>query len=237
MTLSIIAYDDVEDLLGAAVTSCVIAAGRRVLHVRPGVGAAVAQAHSEITWGDDILDALASGKSPDAAIAAHRREDVQIAAINRAGASAAYTGRGCDRHAGHARGGLVTVQVNTAQLPDACQRMIGAFQTTEAPLAERLVAALAASGGDARGRQSAAVIVTGPGLLRGDADEPHVDLRVDDHRDPVEELARLLSLHRAHCRMRRLLEHAPPVDEAEVTNLLTLHPEDPFLRRASARLL
>lgn len=178
MMLSIIAYDDGDDLLGAAVTSCVLAAGRRVLHVRPGIGAAVVQAHSEITWGDDILDRLAAGMSPDAAIAPHRGAGVQIAAIRRGGTLAAYTGRGCERHAGHATGDSVSAQVNMAQLSDACQRMVGAFETNQAPLAERLVAALAASGGDARGRQSAAVIVTGPGELRGNADEPHVDLRV-----------------------------------------------------------
>lgn len=114
--------------------------------------------------------------------------------------------------------------------------MLDAFRAARAPLAERLVAALGASGGDARGRQSAAVVVTGRGPLRGDADEPHVDLRVDDHRHPVEELRRLLSLHRAQCRMRQMLDGALPVLEAEVTGLLATHPEDPFLRRASSRL-
>lgn len=236
MTLSIIAHDKLGDLLGAAVTSCVLASGRRVLHVRPGIGAIATQAHSEITWGDDILDTLACGETPEAAIAPYHRDDVQVAAINDSGVSAVYTGQACDGHAGHRSGDGVTAQANTARLPDATQRMLDAFQTTKKPLAERLVAALAASGGDARGGQSAAVLVTGRGPLRGDADEPHVDLRVDDHRDPVEELSRLLLLHRAQCRMRQMLAGALPVDEAEVADLLAIHPEDPFLRRASTRL-
>jgi uncharacterized Ntn-hydrolase superfamily protein len=236
VTLSIVAYDADHDLLGAAVTSCVLAAGRRVLHVRPGVGAAVTQAHSEIVWGDEILGALASGETPEAALAPYLRDDTQVAAVGGAGELAVHTGYACDPHAGHTRGDALTAQANTAQVPDASQRMVNAFSASEGRLAERLLAALGASGGDARGQQAAALIVAGPGPLRGDAGEPHVDLRVDDHRDPVAELTRLLSLHRATCRMRQLLETTLPVDQAEVAELLALHPDDPFLRNASLRL-
>lgn len=236
VTLSIIACDPQLRLVGAAVTSCAIAAGRRVLHVRPGVGAAVAQASSEITWGDDMLDLLAQGASADEAIEPFMRDSNQVAVIDFSGRFAVHTGQGCDRHAGHAGDRAVVAQVNTAALPDAAERMLRAYLDEAGPLAERLVAALAASGGDARGHQAAAVIVGGTTALRGYADEPHVDLRVDDHRDPVGELRRLLALHRAHCRMRTISE----LDEHErlptLEALLDAHPGDPHLERAVARL-
>ena len=104
------------------------------------------------------------------------------------------------------------------------------------PLAEALIAALDASGDDRRGKQSAAVIVTGTGPLTGYADEPHVDLRVDDHREPVGELRRLLDLHRAHCAMR--LAFAASAKDggfdllAAIAPLAERHPHDPHLARA-----
>ncbi len=122
MTLSIVAYDADHKLLGAAVMSCVLAAGRRVVHVHPGVGAVVTQAHSEIIWGSNVLQALVSGESPEAALAPYRRNDVQVAVIDRTGQVAVHTGQGCEPHAGHTTGDAVSAQVNTAQLPDASQR-------------------------------------------------------------------------------------------------------------------
>ena len=104
-------------------------------------------------------------------------------------------------------------------------------------MAERLVAALDASGGDAaRGHQGAAVIVTGFGPLRGYADEPHVDLRVDDHRNPVGELRRLLALHRAHCEMRRIQDVPEEQRTLVIEALSREHPGDPHLERALRRL-
>lgn len=120
-------------------------------------------------------------------------------------------------------------------LPDAWHRMVGTFAETAGPMAERLVAALAASGGDVRGRQAAAVMVTGgvPGDdLAGFWFEPHVDLRVDGHHDPVPALARLLALHRAHNEMRRVAS-LQGSDRLEVLlPLLAAHPNDPHLARA-----
>lgn len=236
MTLSIIARDPDAGVVGAAVTSCAIAAARRILHVRPGVGAVVAQGSSEITWGDAILDLLERGTSPaDAIKAVSFDETTQVAALAFDGELAVHTGSHCDPHAGHATGVGVSVQVNTAARPDAADRMLAAFAGARSPLAERLVAALAASGGDARGQQGAGVIVTGQTPLRGYEDEPHVDLRVDDHRDPVAELGRLLELHRAHCTMRSI-RNSPPDDQLPVlAELLGRHPGDPHLRRAVQR--
>ena len=235
MTLSILAFDPNDDVVGAAVTSCVLAAGRRALHLRPGVGAVAAQASSDITWGDDILDALQAGATVADAIAPFRREDTQLAVIDFAGRVAGHSGAACLPHAVQVLRKGVTAQVNLAALPDAVDRMLTAFDATaDQPLAERLVAALAASGDDSRGKQSAAVYVTGRAPLNGDTDEPHVDLRVDDHREPVAELARLLSLHRAHLSMRETFLGEVGGAEGTLGPLLDEHPDDPHLRTALA---
>lgn len=100
------------------------------MHVRPGVGAVVTQAHSEIIWGSSVLEAPVSGGSPEEALAPYRRNDVQVAAIDGTGQVAVHTGQGCESHAGHRTGDAVSAQVNTAQLPDASQRMVRAFQAS-----------------------------------------------------------------------------------------------------------
>lgn len=183
-----------------------------------------------------MLDLLAQGAAPEEAIEPFKRDASQVAIIDFSGTYAVHTGQRCDPHAGHSCDRGVVAQVNTAALSDASQRMIDGYLNNSGPLAERLVGALAASGGDARGHQAAAVVVTGTTPLRGYPDEPHVDLRVDDHRDPVAELQRLLALHRAHCRMRTIGE----LDEEErlptLEALLEAHPGDPHLERALRRL-
>ena len=236
MTLSILAFDPKDDVVGAAVTSCVLAAGRRVLHLRPGVGAVAAQASSNITWGTDILDALQAGATLADAIAPFSREDVQLAVIDFTGRVAGHNGAECPSHAAQIFRHGVAAQVNLAALPDAVERMLAAFDAAvDQPLAERLVAALAASGDDSRGKQSAAVYVSGRGPLNGETNEPHVDLRVDDHREPVAELSRLLSLHRAHLAMRETFSGEVGDAEAVLTPLAEAHPDDPHLRTALAR--
>ncbi len=236
VTLSIVACEREERVVGAAVTSCAIAAGRRTLHVRSGVGAAVAQASSEIAWGEELLDRLGGGADARLAIEPFKRGTSQVAVIDFSGAYAVHTGEFCDPHAGHASARDVVAQANTAAQPDAWQRMIDAYLDSKGPLAERMVAALAASGGDARGQQAAAVIVTGTHPLRGYPDEPHVDLRVDDHRDPVAELQRLLALHRAHCTMRAIDHLDGPERIRTIGAMLSVHPGDPHLESTLRRL-
>lgn len=189
-----------------------------------------------LRWGDELLDAAEAGDDPEAAVRLWAQPDNQLALVDIQGRVGVHTGSGCPGHAGHATADDVSAQANLAALPDAWHRMVAAYAETAGPMAERLVAALAASGGDVRGRQAAAVMVTGgtPGDdLAGFWFEPHVDLRVDGHHDPVPALARLLSLHRAHNEMRRVANlHAP--DRLEVLRpLLAAHPDDPQLTRAA----
>jgi uncharacterized Ntn-hydrolase superfamily protein len=229
VTLSIVAFND--GLVGAAVTSCVIAAARRVIHIDHRSGACVTQASSDITTGEAVLAIMRAGTGADRALDDFRRADVQIAAVDFTGQIGVFTGADCDPYAGHHQVRTVSAQANTAALPDAWERMIRAYEhSIGQPLAERLVAALGASGGDARGQQAAGVIVTSTDPYNGDATEPHVDLRVDDHRNPVDELARLLSLHRAHTAVRR----AEPDNIIETAaRWLPSHPNDPYLQAAA----
>ncbi|HET6873401.1 MAG TPA: DUF1028 domain-containing protein, partial [Acidimicrobiales bacterium] len=92
MTLSIIAREADTGLLGCAVTSCAVAAGRRILHVRAGVGVSVAQASSMLSWGEDLLDAAAAGRDPAEAVAALARADNQLALVDAAGRVGVHTG-------------------------------------------------------------------------------------------------------------------------------------------------
>ena len=232
VTLSIIAFDAETETVGAAVTTCQLAGGRRIIQVRPGIGAVAVQDGAEIPWRESVLDAIAAGSSPASAIEPYAIEDVQVAAVDFGGRVAAHTGTGCGAPAGHAVDGSVSAQANLAALDGAWNRMLEAFHQADGPLAERLVAALRASGGDKRGWQSAAVLVTSTEPLGGWPDEPHVDLRVDDHQDPIVELERLLRLHRAHLALLGSLDEADPAARRAVLEpLVAEHPEDPLLRQ------
>jgi hypothetical protein len=161
MTLSILAREPETGMLGCAVTSCAVAAGRRILHARAGVGVAVAQASSMLVWGEELLDAAQAGTEPAVAVADLARPDNQLALLAVTGRIGIHTGPECEAHAGHSVRDGVCAQANLAALPDAWELMVEAYLSAPGPLAERLVSALAASGGDSRGQQGAAVIVTG----------------------------------------------------------------------------
>src|SRR5437764_15409407 len=122
----------------------------------------------------------------------------QLGIVAARGEPAAHTGAGCIAHAGDATGAGFACQANIMASPGVWGAMAQAFEAAGGPLAERLVAALEAgeaAGGDVRGRQSAAVVVVPP---EGEAHVRSVDLRVEDHVDPVRALWRLLVLQRAY---------------------------------------
>ncbi|UVS82054.1 DUF1028 domain-containing protein [Actinokineospora sp. UTMC 2448] len=238
MTYSIVARDEETGCLGVAVQSGVLAIGTRVADARAGVGAVVAQAGSELTWRTMLLDLMASGMTAAQAVAAVATlpgaEESQFAAVGVDGDAAAYTGPGCIPEAGHATQGPVSAQANMMAAPTVWQAMLAA--SSPAPFAERLVAALAAAereGGDVRGPQSAALLVVGPtpgAQPTGYPDDPVVDLRVDDSRDPVGDLARLLRTARAH---RHLIRAHMTDDPDELRAAVALAPDDPTALRAA----
>ncbi|MGW5053173.1 DUF1028 domain-containing protein [Actinokineospora sp. NPDC004072] len=237
MTYSILARDEATGCLGVAVQSGVLAVGTRVIAGRSGVGVVAVQAGSELTWRTMLLDLLASGMTAAQAVAALATlpgaAEAQFAAVGVDGDAAAHTGPDCIPHAGHACRGPMSAQGNMLASPTTWTAMLDA---AAGPLAERLVAGLAAAeaeGGDIRGPQSAALLVVGPqpgAQSTGYADDPVIDLRVDDSRDPVGELARLLRVARAH---RHLIAAHTTGDPDELRAAVALAPDDPSALRSA----
>jgi len=210
-TYSIVARDPDTGELGVAVQSHWFSVGPVVPWAEAGVGAVATQSFVRIDYGPDGLQAMRAGEEPGQALArllaADPQADVrQVAFVDAQGRTAAHTGARCIQAAGHHTGAGYSVQANLMERESVWPAMAAAFEAADGPLAERLLAALAAAereGGDIRGRQSAALLV-----VSGEkASRPHegrlVDLRVEDDPDPVGELNRLLRLHRAYERMDR----------------------------------
>lgn len=206
-TFSIVARDPRNGDLGIAVQSKFLAVGSVVPWARAGAGAIATQALANISYGPDGLAMLEQGLSAqetlDALISAdEQREHRQVGIVDQAGRAAAFTGRECFAWAGQIVGDGFCCQGNILAGDAVVSRMAESFtqrSTTQEELGERLVAALAAgqeAGGDRRGRQSAALYVARAGGSYGGVLDRYIDLRVDDHPDPIVELSRLLRLHR-----------------------------------------
>jgi uncharacterized Ntn-hydrolase superfamily protein len=202
-TYSIVARDPDTGEVGAAVQSHWFSVGSIVTWARPGVGAVCTQSIAEPAYGPRLLDALAGGAAPDAALAALLTADEaarvrQVAVIAPVGAPAVHTGEGCIPFAGHVAGEHHSVQANMMASPDVWPAMDAAFRAADGPLARRMLAALRAAeaaGGDVRGKQSSAMVVV---PAEGEAWRRTVDLRVEDHAEPLDELERLLGLRDAY---------------------------------------
>lgn len=202
-TFSIVGRDDRGDT-GVAVASRFLAAGAVVPFAAGGVGAVATQSYANTTFGPRALEALEQGRSLDAIAQELRANDAQhetrqYGIVDAAGRSRSFTGSGCHAWAGGVSGQGFAVQGNLLAGPGVIEAMVSAFQAEPAQaLADRLLAALLAgdrAGGDRRGRQSAALLVARPGGGYGGHNDRLVDLRVDDHPDPVPELVRLRTLH------------------------------------------
>jgi uncharacterized Ntn-hydrolase superfamily protein len=202
-TYSIVALDPDTGELGAAVQSHWFSVGSLCTWARPGIGAVATQSVVEPAHGPHALDRLEAGDGAAAALAGVLATDAlaavrQVGVVDARGAVAAHTGAECIPEAGHTTGDHWACQANMmarATVPDA---MSAAFAAAGGDLAERLMTALEAAeaeGGDVRGRQSAALLVA---PAQGERWQARLDLRVDDHPDPVGELRRLLSLQRAY---------------------------------------
>lgn len=205
-TFSIVARDPQSGELGVAVASKFLAVGAVVPWARAGVGAVATQAWANLSFGPDGLALLEQRvAAPDAV--AHLtaddegREHRQLGIVDAAGRAAAWTGRECMPWAGHVTGSGFTAQGNILSGEAVVQAMAERFENSTGPLPERLVDALAAgqsAGGDSRGQQSAALYVVKEKGSYGGYLDRYVDLRVDDHAAPIDELRKLLDLHRLH---------------------------------------
>jgi uncharacterized Ntn-hydrolase superfamily protein len=199
MTWSIIARDKETGRIGIAVATKFFAVGAMVPHIRTGIGAVASQAFMNPYYGPQGLALLEAGASPQDVViqltaADEGRHNRQLHVMDRDGRCAAYTGAACIDWCGHDVRAGFSVAGNMLAGPAVLAETIRAYEAhADLPLARRLIAALRAgeaAGGDKRGKQSAAL------LIHDGEDYPVYDLRVDDHADPLAELARLEAVAR-----------------------------------------
>ncbi|MEN8006968.1 MAG: DUF1028 domain-containing protein [Candidatus Krumholzibacteriota bacterium] len=208
-TYSIVARDAETGDLGVAVQSHWFSVGALVPWARAGVGAVATQSMVEASYGPKGLDLMAAGHDAVSVLSTLLTQDAhaeirQVAMIDAGGTVAAHTGGRCIPEAGHYLGQGFSVQANLMGPATVPEAMAKAFEKTSGPLAERMVAALAAAekeGGDIRGRQSAAILVVRAEPTGQPWNDKLVDLRVEDHPEPVKELERLLRVHRGYEQM------------------------------------
>jgi len=203
MTYSIVARDTDTGELGVAVQSHWFSVGPIVPWARPGVGAVATQANVEVAYGPRALDLLERGMSARGALKRLLAEDPlaasrQVAIVDAHGEVGAHTGEACMAFAGDVQGPGVSCQANIMTSAEVWPAMLEAYTAAPGALSARLLTALnaaEATGGDLRGRQSAAILVV---PAAGEPWATVTALRVEDHPDPLGELARLTKLDEAY---------------------------------------
>jgi uncharacterized Ntn-hydrolase superfamily protein len=202
-TFSIVAFDPETDSLGVAVQSKFLAVGSVVPWARAGVGAVATQAMANYNYGPRGLDLMAAGNSAEQAVKAltsadEDREHRQVGVVDARGRVSTFTGSECFDWAGGVTGEHYAAQGNILVGKETVEAMATAYEETDGDLATRLLGALDAgqgAGGDSRGKQSAALLVVREGGGYGGDNDRVVDLRVDDHPEPIRELTRIRDLH------------------------------------------
>lgn len=201
-TFSIVGYDPQTEELGIAVQSKFLAVGSVVPWAKAKVGAIATQALANLDYGEKGLELLEEGLSPEEVIDKLRSQDEnnatrQVGIVDSKGNSASFTGSECYDWAGGISGPNFACQGNILVGEETVEAMAEKFQNTQGKLADRLVLALEAgqrAGGDKRGRQSAALLVVKENGSYGGYNDRYIDLRVDDHETPIQELQRLLEI-------------------------------------------
>jgi len=204
-TFSIVGYDPATGELGVAVESKFFAVGSVVPWAKSEVGAIATQAFGNTTYGPRGLELLSLGLKPEQVVELLTSTDEdgerrQVGIVDAAGNSATYTGKSCNAWAGGRTGKNYTAQGNILVGPQVVDAMCTAFEQTPGDLSEKLWAALDAgqkAGGDSRGQQSAAILVVKKGGGYAGFNDRYIDLRVDDHPEPIKELGRLLKIQHA----------------------------------------
>jgi uncharacterized Ntn-hydrolase superfamily protein len=203
-TFSIVGYDAETGALGIAVQSKFFAVGAVVPWAEAGVGAIATQSWANTAYGPNGLKLLKSGLSAEQTLERlvagdPGRATRQVGIVDAKGNVANYTGDECNEWAGAASGKHYTAQGNILAGEGVVKAMGKAFEETEGELADKLMAALFAgqeAGGDIRGQQSAALLVVQENSGYGGFNGRYIDLRVDDAEKPIEELQRLLEIHK-----------------------------------------
>lgn len=207
MTFSIIGYDPQTKELGVAVASKFLSVGAVVPFAKSGVGAIATQSWANLDYGKYGIELLEKGLEPKEVLKKLVENDDrsalrQVGIVDAQGKSITFTGEDCYDWAGGYAGKNFAIQGNILVDHHTVEAMQNSFEQAEGySLAERLLAALYAgdlAGGDSRGKQSAALLVVKENGSYGGFNDRYIDLRVDDHEEPVKELARLLKLHRLY---------------------------------------
>jgi uncharacterized Ntn-hydrolase superfamily protein len=201
-TFSIVGFDPETEELGIAVASKFLAVGAVVPWAKAGVGAVATQSYANTTYGPEGLRLMASGLgAPDAldnlVSADSDKERRQVGIMDAKGTSATFTGKECITWAGGKAGKYYACQGNILIGEETVNAMAETFNQTEGALAVRLVKALKAgedAGGDSRGKQSAALLVVKEAGGYLGLNDRYIDLRVDDHPEPIDELGRILKI-------------------------------------------
>lgn len=201
-TFSVVGYDPDTKEWGLAVASKFLAVGAVVPWAEAGAGAVATQSFANVTFGPKGLELMRKGKSAEGTIKALTDDDEgrdirQVGMVDAKGEAATYTGKKCLAWAGGKTGKHYACQGNILSGPEVVDAMAKAFEETKGPLAWRLMASLEAgdkAGGDKRGRQSAAVYVAKAKGGYAGLNDRYIDFRVDDHKEPIPELARVLAL-------------------------------------------
>lgn len=205
-TYSIVARDTVTGEMGVAVQSHWFSVGSLVTWAEAGVGAVATQSFVDPAYGPLGLELMRAGKTAqqalEALLASDPGRDVrQVAMVDARGNVAAHTGRKCIQGAGHIVGNNYSVQANLMLNDKVWPAMSKAFETAKGDLADRMMAALDAAeavGGDIRGKQSAAILIVKPKSTGRPWADRVMELRVEDHEEPLKELRRLIRVHRAY---------------------------------------
>jgi len=214
-TYSIVARDSVTGEMGVAVQSHWFSVGSVVTWAEAGVGAVATQSFIEVSYGPLGLELMRAGKTAQEALSAllsvDKSIDVrQVAMVDKHGNVAVHTGKKCIIEAGHHLGAQYSVQANLMEKNTVWDAMAKAYETSKGDLIDKLMAALEAGQqekGDIRGMQSAAILIV-PGKSQGAPwREKVIDLRVEDHPQPLKELKRLIKVHRAYDHMNKGDEH------------------------------
>ena len=205
-TYSIVAFDEETGELGVAVQSHWFSVGFLVPWAKAGVGAVATQSFVKVDYGPEGLNRMEHGQSAEEALTSLLAEDDgeavrQVAMIDVKGSVAAHTGTKCIYAAGHQIGKNYSVQANLMEKETVWPSMANAFERSNGDLAEKMMAALEAAeaeGGDIRGKQSAAMLIVSGNPTGIPWKDVVMDIRVDDHAEPLKELKRLIRIHRAY---------------------------------------
>jgi uncharacterized Ntn-hydrolase superfamily protein len=206
MTFSIVGYDPKEKEWGIAVQSKFLGVGAIVPWARAGAGAVATQSYANTAYGPLALNLMEKGKAAQETLEILLKDDPekeqrQVGLIDSYGNAATFTGQECFNWAGGVKGPNFTAQGNILVDEKTVESMAKVFTESDGTLAERLLAALDAgqdAGGDRRGKQSAALLVVKEKSGYGGLNDRYIDLRVDEHPDPIKELIRIYQLQQLY---------------------------------------